>query len=99
MIEKIQKESSVQNLILDRRQFYRVKRGQTAREVEKTLAHPANDCFSGAVIAKESCNPYTVQPFETYSSIAAKYSLDGEELKKFNGDRPLYPSCRIFIPD
>ena len=85
-------------LILDRRQFYRVKRGQTAREVEQTLQSPATDCYCGALIAAESCIQYTVQPFETYLSIAERYALDVEELKKFNGNRLLYPSCRIFIP-
>ena len=89
----------MQKLILDRRQYYRVKRGQSAREIEKTLECPANDCFSGAIISTENCTLYTVQPFETYASIASKYSLNGEKLKEFNGNRPLYPSCRIFIPD
>ena len=88
----------MQELVLDKSLFYRVKRGQTAREVEKVLSIPANGCIPGAIIATANCIPYVVQPFETYSSIAGKYSLDCEKLKKFNGERPIYPTCKIFIP-
>lgn len=85
-------------LQLERCAFYRIKRGQTSRQIEKVLSVPVNSCFEGAVIALENCTVYIVQPFETYSAIAAKFGKEEANIKNFNGDRPLYPSCKIFIP-
>lgn len=85
-------------LRLSRSKFYRIKSGQTAREVERVFCVPVNNCFDGAVIALADCIAYTVQPFETYASIANKYGTEEEALKNFNGGRPLYPTCKIFIP-
>lgn len=85
-------------LQLDRSKYYRIKSGQTAREVEKVLCTPVNNCFGGAIIALIDCKVHTVQPFETYISIAQRYSVEEEVLKDFNGNRPLYPTCKIFIP-
>lgn len=85
-------------LELDRSKFYRIKCGQTAREVEKTLGVPVNNCFGGAIISITDCKVHTVQPFETYSTIAEKYGTIEGVLKNFNGARSLYPTCKIFIP-
>lgn len=85
-------------LQLDRGKFYRIKGGQTARDVEKILTVPVNECFDGAVITITDCRLYTVQPFETYAAIAKKYGIEEEMLINFNGKRPLYPTCKIFIP-
>ena len=88
----------MQMLQLDRSRFYRVKKGQTSKQIEKVLFVPANCCFEGAVISVENCKEYVVQPFETYSTIGAKFGIKVDMLKNFNGNRPLYPSCKIFIP-
>ena len=88
----------MQTLQLDKSKFYRVKKGQTAKQIEKVLSIPANSCFEGAIIAVDSCSEHIVQPFETYSGIAAKHGVQEDILKNFNGGRALYPSCKIFIP-
>lgn len=85
-------------LQLDKSKFYRVKSGQTVREVEKVLGVPLNNCYEGAIIELTDCSMHTVQPFETYASIAHKYGIEEQLLKEFNGERPLYPTCKIFIP-
>ena len=85
-------------LQLDRSKFYRVKSGQTAREVEKVLEVPLNNSYGGAIINVPDCSAHTVQPFETYATIAHKYGIEEGALKEFNGVRPLYPTCKIFIP-
>lgn len=79
-------------------ELYRVKRGQTKGEIEGELSTPVNECFEGAVIPVTRCLVHAVAPFETYGGIAAKYGVGEEELKSFNGNRPLYPSSRVFIP-
>ena len=98
MIQKFEGESAVQRLILEKSTYYRVKRGQTETEVENTLETPASACYPGAVIVIEDCFRHTVRPFESYQSIAKKYGVDEEELTKLNGNRPLYPTRKIFVP-
>lgn len=78
--------------------LYRVKSGQTAQEVEYALGCPANSCFEGAVIAVERCSVHVAGPFESYKAIAARYGVEEEALKNFNGNRPIYPTCKIYIP-
>lgn len=96
MIEKLRITTLLQ---LDRAKFYRIKGGQTAREVEKTLKIPANNCFNGLIIEVVECRLHTAQPFETYALIAQKYGVDETKLQNFNGSRPIYPTCKIYIPN
>lgn len=85
-------------LQLEKCKFYRIKSNQTAHEVEKVLGVPVAECFDGAIVALHDCKVHVVQPFETYLSIAKIYEIGEDALKKFNGARPLYPTCKIFIP-
>ncbi len=85
-------------LELDKSRFYRIKRGQTAEEAEKTLSFPVGDCFEGKIICVKKCTAYAVKPFETYASVAAAHGTDGESLAAFNFNRPLYPTRIIYIP-
>ena len=85
-------------LITDNSRFYRVKRGQTGAEIEKTLSLPAPNAFAGAIIPAGKFTVHKAEPFESYASIAKKYGVEAEELEKCNGGRPIYPSCRVFIP-
>ncbi len=78
--------------------FYRVKSGQSQREVEKFLSCPANGCFAGAVIPVSCCAVHTVRPFETYFILSQQYGVEEETLKQFNGNRPCCPSNKIYIP-
>ena len=87
-------------LVTDRCEYYKVKRGQGAKEIENTLFTPAGEVFCGAVIAvsRQKLAAYSVKPAETYKSIAGKFSCGEEELKKLNNDRPLFPTCKLFVP-
>lgn len=88
----------LEQLILEKNKFYRIKRGQSAAEVEKVFLCPAKPAFNGAIITVEECTVHIVQPFETYSSIAGIYGVEAEELKLFNSSHVLYPSCKIYVP-
>lgn len=85
-------------LELERPDFYRVKSGQTAEDVENTLQIPAEEVFAGEIIADANYIVCFVKPFESYSSIAADYGVEEEALKAANFKRTLYPSRKIFIP-
>lgn len=85
-------------LCTDKSRFYRVKRGQSGRLVEETLGIPAACAFAGEIIPLDEYIRYSVQPFETYASIAEKFSISEEKLKRLNGGKILYPTCKIFVP-
>lgn len=82
----------------DRGRFYRVKPGQTAREVEDFLLCPACGCFAGEIIAVSPCKPHILRPFETYASLAEENGLTEERLRSFNRNALPYPSRKIYIP-
>ena len=85
-------------LVTENSRFYRVKRGQTGSEIEKTLKIPAPSVFPGAILPTGKFIVVRAEPFESYESLALKYGVGEEELKKLNGGRPVYPSCRVFVP-
>lgn len=85
-------------LKLDKSKFYRIKRGQTAKEAESVLSQPVDGCFDGKIIPVGVCEKYSVKPFESYASIAAAHGLSENVLSDFNFGRALYPTRVIFIP-
>lgn len=86
-------------LVTDRSKYFRVRRGQTKREAEAVLRSPVKDFFCGAICEiGEEMDVYTVRPTESYKSISLKLGVPEEELKKINFSKPVYPSCKLFVP-
>ncbi len=86
-------------LVTDRSRYFRVKRGQSGRDIENTLLIPAADAFAGAIISGEGdYELYVARPGDSYKSVAERFGVSGEELKILNRGRPVYPTCRLFIP-
>lgn len=86
-------------LITDRSKFFRVKRGLSVSDIEKTFNIPLSEVFEGAVIEIGSkYEVYTAVPGDTYKGIAEKFGVDAETLRKINSDRPVYPTRRLYIP-
>ncbi len=86
-------------LVTDRSKYFRVKRGQTQKETEEVLGAPFKVFFDGAIIELgEKLQPYTCQPLESYKTLSLKFGVPVEELKRINFDKPLYPSCKLFVP-
>ena len=88
-------------LVTDRSRYYRVKRGQTAAEIERSLNTPVNGAaFVGRIIEvrPEHLEIYSVGVGESYRLIALKFGINEDELRKLNGGKPVYPTCRIFVP-
>ena len=88
-------------LVTDRSKFYRVKRGQNAREIESVFEIPVNrPAFSGAIleIGDYFYTSYIADLGESYESIAEKFGVDAEILKEVNGKKPIYPTRKIFVP-
>lgn len=87
-------------LIAERSEFYRVKRGQGAEEVQSHFLSPcAGGAFAGEIVClAEKIYRYTVKPLESYRSIAEKVGADEEKLRKINDGKILYPTLTIFVP-
>lgn len=87
-------------LISDKSKYFRVKRGQTKKDLEEGLKIPVEgEVFAGRILFKEEeYDVYIVKPLETYSQIAEKLNVAETELKKINSFKPLYPTCKLFVP-
>ena len=86
-------------LVTDRSKYFRVKRGQTKAEVESVLRTPIKNFFCGAIAeTAEELELCICRPMESYQSISSKCGISVEELKRINFSRPVYPSCKLFVP-
>lgn len=86
-------------LSAEKSKFYKIKRGQTKREVSLFLSRPiAGECFSGRIIPADT--DYTVciaNAGETFFSLSQKWGVPENELKELNGGI-IYPGCKILVP-
>ena len=88
-------------LITDRSRYFKIKRGQSAGEIEKTLNTPiSGKVFAGRIVkvADERLFAVTAGVGDTYRTIAAKYGCPEAHLREINGSKPVYPTCKIFVP-
>ena len=88
-------------LVTDKSEYFRVKRGQSRAEVENALSVPVTGkVFAGAIIkaGKRQYARYTAEVGDTYKTVALKFRADEEDLKRINGNKPVYPTCKLFVP-
>lgn len=87
-------------LVTGRNKFFRIRRGQSPSDIEKTLGFPVTgEFFTGRIVeGRRPMRVYIVKPAETYRSVAAKLNVSVESLMEVNGARPLFPYCRLFVP-
>lgn len=88
-------------LTLNKSNFYKVKAGQNAEQISKTLEIPVqNKIFSGKIIIipKIKLIAYKVKVGESYQSISNKFGVDSLYLSEINDDVLLYPTKIIYVP-
>ena len=88
-------------LITDRSRYFKVKRGQGASEIERVLNSPVwGSAFAGRIVkvAKEPLKAVTADVGDSYRTISEKYGVPQAHLMEINGSRPVYPTCKIFVP-
>ena len=88
-------------LVTDRSRYFRVKRGQCAAEVERQLKTPVHGAaFAGRILKVVDGNlrQYTACVGDSYRTVALKFGADEERLKTLNGNKPVYPTCKLFVP-
>lgn len=86
-------------LVTDRSKYFRVKRGQTKADIEAAFRTPVKYCFCGAIAEiGEEKEVYLCKPLDSYNSLSLKFGVPAEELKRINFSKPLYPSCKLFVP-
>ena len=88
-------------LITDKSRYFKVKRGQNARDIEEVLNTPVRgNVFAGRIIevAEERLVQVSVGVGDSYKTLALKYGVPESQLREINGAKPVYPTCRIFVP-
>lgn len=88
-------------LIAEKNTFFRIKDGQSARDLSFALLSPvAGDAFCGRIVKVESgsLEKYCVKPCESYKSIAQARGVSESELMALNGGEKIYPTCTILVP-
>lgn len=88
-------------LITDRSRYFKVRRGQSAQDIEKVLRTPVNGrAFAGRIIkvSENALEAVTVGVGDTYRTVAEKYGVSEARLREINCDKPVYPTCKIFVP-
>ncbi len=88
-------------LVTDKSRYFRVKRGQVSEDIEKALGMPViGEVFAGEIIPviDIKLTLYTAAVGDTYRSIALKTGADEATLKKINGGKHIYPTCKLFVP-
>lgn len=89
-------------LLKDNVKFYRVKRGQEARDIEREFNIPIKfSVFSGMIIEidNNSYTQYIAELGDTYESISKKFNVQKCTLEQVNNNTPIYPTEIIFIPN
>ena len=88
-------------LITDRSRYFKVKRGQSAREIERMLNTPiCGEVFAGRIIevVQQPLKTVTADVGDSYRTIALKCGVPESEIMEINGNKPIYPTCKIFVP-
>ena len=87
-------------LVTAKSRYFRIKRGQSAEEVETRLRVPVRgDAFCGKIIELGGeYEIYAARPGDSYFSIAKSSGFTEEELREINGGKPVYPTVKVFVP-
>ena len=80
--------------------YFRVKKGQSASDIERELQIPVQGAtFAGQIMeADKKFRIYIVKVGDTYRSVSLKEGVNEERLKELNFFAPLYPTKRLFVP-
>ncbi len=88
-------------LVTDRNKYFRVKRGQCARDIESHFGVPVlGGAFAGRIIevGDKTYSRYTADVGDTYRTVALKFGVDEKLLEEANGNAPVYPTKKLFVP-
>ena len=88
-------------LITDRSRYFKVKRGQSVGDIEGVLNTPVcGKVFAGRIVkvAEEQLTAITATVGDSYRTIAERYGISQARLAEINGGKPVYPTCKIFVP-
>ncbi|MGN0817824.1 MAG: hypothetical protein ACI4L9_02535 [Candidatus Coproplasma sp.] len=87
-------------LLLDRPKYIRVRAGITPACIRSEFVCPVpDDVFDGCIVSVTGapCEYYSAQPGDDYKIIAVKLRCDEEEIRRLNGNAPVYPSKKVFF--
>jgi acetone carboxylase gamma subunit len=85
-------------LQLSKSKYIRVRKGVNANEIQENFNLPVSNVYEGQIIKlpKIDYKIYLCVPNDTYEKISKKLCVDCERLIEVNGNKPLYPFCKIY---
>jgi hypothetical protein len=86
-------------LVLSQSKYLRVREGITAKDIERVLGIPLQgEVYAGLIIRlpERKYKIYLASVGESYEVIAQKLGVGINELKKINGNKNIYPFCKVY---
>lgn len=78
----------------------RVRKNVTANDVISTFSCPAEQTFCGQIIALTPPKRFVYAlAGDTYGLIAIREGVAEESLRELNGNKTLYPTARVWLPE
>ncbi len=87
------------SLRLERGKYIRVRGKVSAKQLSDAYKTPVTgDLYEGKIITlTQACGFCYALPGDTYEKIALRNGCDAEDLKRINGNAPLYPTKRVWL--
>lgn len=87
-------------LVTENGKYFKVKRGQSAEEVQSALNVPVlGEAFCGRIIETDKrYKVYTATAGDNYRTVAERFGVTEAELRQANGGKPVFPTCKLFVP-
>ncbi len=78
----------------------RIKRGMDEESVKKFIAAPyRGEIYEGGIIRVLSAGgAYVAKVGDSYASVARRFSCDEAALRELNGNSPIYPTKKLWLP-
>lgn len=77
-----------------------MRRGMDGGEISRRFCCPvAEDVEEGQIVLIFGCRRISARVGDSYASIAAREGVREEDILRLNGDKPVYPSRRIWLPN
>ena len=87
-------------LATERGKYLRVRKNVTANDVISTFSCPAEQTFCGQIIAITPPKRFVYAlAGDTYALIASREGVREKSLRELNGNKALYPTARVWLPE
>ena len=87
------------SLVKERGKYLRVRGNVGKEDIISAFSCPVGDVFRGQIIEIKTAKRYCFAlAGDTYAAVAARESVDEEQLRELNFNRVIYPTMRLWLP-